>query len=160
MLADFVKGYIATVHSSTGMAPANVSDSDVLALWKRLQKKRSRVIKAEYSVGQHVCISKERAKFAKSATQNFTTEIFSIVKVIPRTPRPIYELEDLNKQAIQGQFYQEELTTVSVSKETVFKFDKIIGTRVRHGIKEHKVKWLGDGPEFDSWVKASDIVKL
>jgi len=42
----------------------------------------------------------------------------------------------------------------------VFKIDKIIGTKVKQGIKEHKVKWVGYGPEFDSWVKASDIVKL
>jgi len=68
------------------MAPANVTDSDVLTIWKRLPKKRFRVIKAKYSVGQHVRISKEKAKFAKSSEQNFSTEIFRIVKVIPRTP--------------------------------------------------------------------------
>ena len=38
ILADFVKGYNATVHSSTVMAPANVTDSDVLTIWKRLLK--------------------------------------------------------------------------------------------------------------------------
>ena len=105
-------------------------------------------------------ISKEEAKFAKSSEENFSTDVFRIVKVFPRTPRPVYDLEDLNKQAIQGHFYQEELTPVSVSKDTVFKIDKIIDTRMRRGIKEHKVRWLGYGPEFDSWVKASDIVKL
>jgi len=67
------------------MAPANVTDSEVLTIWKRLQKKRTRVINAKYSVGQHVRISKEKAKFAKSAEQNFTREIFQIIKVIPRT---------------------------------------------------------------------------
>ena len=77
------------------MAPANVTDSDLLAIWNRLQKKRTRVIKVKYSVGQHVRISTKKAKFAKSAGQNFSTEIFRIVKVIPRTTRPVYELEDL-----------------------------------------------------------------
>ena len=97
VLDDFVKEYNATFHSSTGMATASVTDSDVLAIWKRLQKKkkRQRVIKVKYSVGQHVRFSKEKAKFAKSAEPNFITEIFRIAKVIPRTPRPIYELEDL-----------------------------------------------------------------
>ena len=98
------------------MEPANVTDSDVLAIWKRLQKNRTRVIKAKFSVGQHVRISKEKAKFAKSAEQNFSSENFRIVKVIPRTPRPVYELEDLNKQPIQGQFYQLELTPVVITK--------------------------------------------
>ena len=49
-----------------------------------------------YSVGQHVRISKEKAKFAKSSEQNISTEAFRIIKVIHRTPRPVYELEDLN----------------------------------------------------------------
>jgi len=88
VLADFVKGYNATVHSSTCMAPANVTDSDVLTIWQRLQKKRSRsrVIRAKYSIGHHVRISKEKDKFAKSSEENLSTEIFRIVKVIPRTP--------------------------------------------------------------------------
>ena len=160
VLGDFVKGYNATVHSSTGMAPANVTDTDVLTIWKRLQKKRSRVIKTKYSVGLLVRISKEIAKFAKSSEQNFSTEIFRIFKVNPRTPCPIYELEDLNNKLIDVQFYQEELTPVSVSKQTLFKIDKTIGTRVRHGIKEQKVRWLGYGSEFDSSIKASTIKRI
>ena len=100
--------------------------------------------KAKYSVGQHVRISRSKAKFAKSSEQNFSTEIFLIAKVIPRTPRPIYELEDLNNQPIDGSFYQEP---VVVTKQTQFKIDKILSTRVRRGIKEHKVRWLGYRPE-------------
>jgi len=42
VLADFVTGYNATVHSWTGMAPASVTDSDVLSIWKRLQKKKKK----------------------------------------------------------------------------------------------------------------------
>jgi len=73
---------------------------------------------------------------------------------------PVYELEDLNNQPTDGSFYPEELTPVVVTKQTQFKIDKILSTRVRRGIKEHKARWVGYGPEFDSWVKASDIVKL
>jgi len=107
VLSDFVSGYNATVHVSNCMAPAKVTDSDVLALWKRMQKRRGkvRVKTARYSVGQHVRISKEKVKFAKSAEQNFSTEIFRIIKVIHRTPRPVFELEDLNRKVIDGQFY-------------------------------------------------------
>jgi len=47
-------------------------------------------------VGQHVRFSKEKMMFAKSAKQNFSTEIFRIAKVIVRRSRPIYELKDLN----------------------------------------------------------------
>jgi len=40
VLQDFVVGYNAAVHSSTVMAPASVTDSDVLAIWKRMQNKQ------------------------------------------------------------------------------------------------------------------------
>jgi len=74
--------------------------------------------------------------------------------------RPVYELEYLNNKLIDGQFYQEELTPVTVTKQTLFKIDKIIATRVRRGIMEHKVRWQGYGPDFDSLIKASTIEKI
>jgi hypothetical protein len=55
--------------------------------------------------------------FAKSAKQNYSTEIFRISKVIKRRPRPLYELHDLNDTPIDGQFYQEELSDVRISKQ-------------------------------------------
>ena len=57
-------------------------------------------------------------KFAKGDEQTFSTEIFRITKVIERRPRRVYELDDLNKTPIEGQFYTEELTPVRTSKET------------------------------------------
>jgi len=67
VLQNFVAGYNAAFHISTGMAPASVTDSDVLAIWKRMKNKQGkvRIKKAKYSVGQHVRISNEKMKFAK-----------------------------------------------------------------------------------------------
>jgi len=111
VLTKFVRAYNDTVHSTTGMAPSRVTDSDVLAIWKRISRRRRiRLTKIKFSVGQHVRISKEKMKFAKSGEQTFSTEIFRITKVIERRTRPVYELEDLNKTPIEGQFYAEELT--------------------------------------------------
>jgi len=66
VLPKFVRAYNDTVHSTTGMAPSRVTVSDVLAIWKRMNRRRRiRVGKVKFSVGQHVCISKEEIKFAK-----------------------------------------------------------------------------------------------
>ena len=43
VLQDFVTGYNGSVHSLTGMAPASVRDSDVQAIWKRMQNKQDKV---------------------------------------------------------------------------------------------------------------------
>jgi dTDP-glucose pyrophosphorylase len=91
-------------------------------------------------VGQHVLISKKKMKFAEVGEQNYTMEVFRIIKVIRRKPRPVYELEDLNQKLIKGQFYNEELTLVRNTKRTTFKTDKILDTRVRRGIREYVVR--------------------
>jgi len=133
VLPKFVRAYNNTVHSTTGMAPSRVTDSDVLAIWKRMntRRRRIRVAKVKFSVGQHVRISKEKMKFAKGGEQTFSTEIFRITKVIERRPRPVYELEHLNKTPIEGQFYTEELTPLRITEETAYKIDKILDKRVR-----------------------------
>jgi len=139
-----------------------VTDSDVLAIWKRMEVRRRgiRVAKAEFRVGQHVRISREKMKFAKSSEQNFSTEIFRIPKVIERRPRPLYELEDLNGTHIEGHFYQEELTRVRVTRRTVYKIDKILNKRVRRGILEYPVRWRGYSKDFDLWVPVSSVKKI
>jgi len=47
-------------------------------------------------------------------------EIFRIIKVVYTTPSPVYELEDLNKTPIDGQFHAEELTPFRISKRTMY----------------------------------------
>jgi len=74
-------------------------------------------------------------KFSKGGEQNYTTQIFQIIKVIRKTPRPVYEIEDLNGRVIDGQFYSEELTGLHITKRTRFKIDKILAMRVRHGVR-------------------------
>jgi predicted amino acid dehydrogenase len=117
-----------------------------------------RITKAStFRAGQHVRISKEKMQFAKTAEQNFSTEIFKVTKVIERSPRAVYELEDLNGTTIDGQFYQEELTPVRVSDRPVYKIDKILRKRARHFIRKYLVRWRGYGRDFDSWVPASSV---
>ena len=67
-----------------------MTDSDILAIWNRMQSRLSAIRSAavRYSAGQHVRISKEKLKFAKGGEQNYATEIFRISKVVLRVPRP------------------------------------------------------------------------
>ena len=143
------------------MAPSKVTDSDVLAIWRKTNKKRHfRSIRAKFRVGRHVSVSKEKMKFAKKAEQNYSQEIFRIIKVIHRSPRPVHELEDLNKTPIENQFYQEELTPVRITKQTTYYIDKILDTMVRRGIKEYLVRWRGYTKDFDSWIPASSVKNI
>jgi cob(I)alamin adenosyltransferase len=69
-----------------------------------------RLAEIKYRVSQYVRYSKQKLKFVKGGEQNYTTELFKIRKVIRRTPRAVYELEDRRDKRIDGQFYTEELT--------------------------------------------------
>jgi len=103
----FVTGYNATVHSTTGMAPADVSETNVLTIWNKMRGKADktrRLSKLKFRVGQHVRISNEKMKFAKGGEQNYTTEIFKLRKVVHRSPRPVFELEDLRGQGSKTSF--------------------------------------------------------
>jgi hypothetical protein len=125
-----------------------------------MRDRKISIAKHGYRVGQHVCISKEKMKFSKGGEQNYTTEVFQIIKVICRTLRHVYELEDLNHKVTDGQFYNEELTPVQITKRTTFKIDKILDTRVRRGIREYLVRWKCYGPDFDSWVNAAILKNI
>ena len=124
-----------------------------------MNEKRSRVRfgRVKFRVGQHVRISKEKMRFAKGSEQNYTDEIFRIVKVIRMTPRPVYKLEDLNGTLIEGQFYVEELIPVRVTKRSVYKIDKILDKRYRNGILEYLVQWKVYRKDFDAWVSATSV---
>jgi len=133
------------------MAPSQVTDTEDLAIWRRMETRRQRVrvATARFRVGQHVRISKAKMIFTKATEHKFRTEIIRIVKVIRRRPRVVYELEDLNGTPIDGQCYSEELTTVRITSLTAYRIDKILDMRVRRGIGEVLVRWQGYGRDFD-----------
>jgi len=89
ILPKFVKGCNATVHSTTGMAPSDLRDTEVLTICNKMRGKADRerrLSKLKFRVGHHERISKEKAKFAKGGEQNYTTEIYKVRKIVRRTP--------------------------------------------------------------------------
>ena len=159
VLQKFLTAYNNTIHSSMGMAPSKINETNVLSVWQRLNSKQVKQKPVKFKVGQTVRISKEKMRFAKGFEQNYSTEVFKIAKVIRKSPQPVYEIVDLQDTPIEGQFYNEELTPVIITKSTMYKIDKILQQRVKNGRREYFVRWKGYGPEFDSWVSASNIKK-
>jgi hypothetical protein len=137
----FADTYNSTVRSTTAMAPAKACDSNILDIWRRTNNIKTRVVKPKFSVGQHVRISREKMCFAKAVEPNFSTELFRVARVIKRRPRPVYEFKDVNNTHIDGEFYQEELVPVRISKRKEFKIHKILRKRTRHCIREVLVRW-------------------
>jgi hypothetical protein len=64
------------------------------------------IAQLKFRVALQVRISKKKIQFPKGSEQNYTTEVFRIIKVIRRTPRPVYELEDFKQKVRDGQFFK------------------------------------------------------
>ena len=143
------------------MAPSKVSPSNSYSVWQNVNSLRAKIPhgRVKFKVGDLVRITKQMVAFAKGYEQTFSTEIFKVVKVITRMPKPVYELSDLQHRSTERQFYSFDLGKVTLSPETAFQMDKIVRTRNKNGIKQH-FKWKGYDNTFNSWVKASDIKKI
>lgn len=107
---------------------------------------------AQFKVGDHVRISKYRYTFDKGYTPNWTTEIFRIRKVQYHTDPITYLLKDYQDEVIKGSFYVEELQ--KVKHPDVYLYEKIIDREKGKVL----VKWLGFGPEHNSWIREKDIL--
>ena len=83
--------------------------------------------------------------------QQWTEEIFKVFKRIDK-PRPVYVLKDFKGETIEGTFYGEEIQKITKDEDGLYKFEKVIKKRKRHGITEYYVKWLGWPDKFNSWV--------
>ena len=76
------------------------------------------------------------------------------------TPRPVYELEDMLSQQMEGQFQAEELSPVHITKRTMYKIDKLLKKMFRRGILGYLVCWRGYTADFDSWITASSVKNI
>lgn len=161
VLDKFLRAYNNTVHRSMGMAPSQVNAGNVLQVWRRLSERWQRGVRpVRFHVGQTVRISKEKMKFAKGFDKNYSTEVFRVARVIRKYPQPVYELVDLNDTPIDGRFYNEELTPVTISSRTEYKIDRVLSKRRKAGRLEYLVRWKGYTSAFDSWIPASNVKRI
>jgi hypothetical protein len=145
-----------TVHSTTGMRPNEITYKNANALREKLYKEdeMKKPLRIKYKLGDIVRITKDKGQFTKGYYPNFTDELFKIAQV-KRTNPPSYRITDLRGEEIKGIFYTQEL--VRTSEETAHRAE-VLKTRVRKGVKEHLVRWIGYPDTHNSWIKDSDLV--
>jgi hypothetical protein len=159
VLDDLVDGYNQKKHSSTRVAPKDVtnemSDSIFVNTFEK-DKPFKKQSMPKFQVGDYVRISRKRQTFERGYTQKWTSEIFVVDGVdFWKTPI-VYRIKDLGDDKIEGTFYAQELQ--KVKKPETFLIEKIIRRRGKGSKQEMFVKWLGYPERFNSWVPASDFV--
>ena len=157
MLPDLVYSYNHTIHRSIKKKPADVTVDNEKQVWHTLYDDRDEVkhVKYKFNIGDQVRISKIKRTFEKGSLPNFSKEIFTVSKQIPRDP-PVYKLKDYDGEELKGTFYEKELQKV-IKPDDVYEVEKILKKRGRGRNVQYLVKWLGYPNKFNSWVSASEI---
>ena len=163
ILPDLVYNYNHSFHRSIQRTPAEVNSSNVLPVWKTLYgpKIPPKAKKPKFEVGDLVRISKAKKTFEKGYLPNWTTELFTVSKIIPDRYPYVYKIQDYNKEELEGTFYEKELQKV-VKKDDVYEVQEVLDykkKRVGKKLIPHvKVRWKGYPPSFDSWIPQSDLI--
>ena len=131
-LPALVRGYNASVHHATGVAPKNVTMYNDGQVWKRLYSKKLSGVssppakKPKFQVGDKVMLSKVRRVFKKGHFPGWTEEIFTVDRVLD-TPIPSYKIKEYDDTPYKGTFYEEELQKVDMGQaDSFFRIEKVL----------------------------------
>ena len=104
-----VKTYNHSRHRSIGMRPVDVNKKMENVVWHNLYgNESSKPVRFKFNIGDQVCISKTRRAFKKGYLPNWTEEVFTVSKRVPRRP-PVYKIVDYDGEGLPGTFYEQEL---------------------------------------------------
>ena len=161
MLPDLVYSYNHSVHRSIKTKPVNVTFENEKKVWHTLydDHTKKKTPKYTFEIGDRVGISKIKRKFEKGYLPNFSREVFSISKQIPRDP-PVYKIKHYDGEELKGTSYGKELQKVNVQQDNVYEIEKTLKKRGRGKNVQYFVKWTGYPSSYNSWVKGSDMNKI
>jgi transposase InsO family protein len=157
VLDDLVYNYNNTYHTSIKMTPIKGSKKEnESVVYKNLYEESEMFKKSnKFKVGDKVRISKYKGTFDKGYLPNWTTELFTVSKVLNTKP-VTYKIKDDNEEEIEGIFYEPEIVKFD-KQDQEYEVEKILKTRTRNGKKEYKILWRGYPLSMASWIPAENL---
>ena len=110
IIGDLVLSYDNTVHRTIKMKPVSVISTNAEEIYNNINKNKLNIKhkKNKFKTSDKVRISQFKHMFEKVYTPNYTTEIFTIDRVINTNPN-FYLLKDFENKPIKGCFCLREL---------------------------------------------------
>ena len=147
ILPELMNNYNNSKHRTIGISPkqADVNSSSIEIKLREIKQK-----KIKFTVGDKVRISMHKGVFVKGYLPNWSTEIFTIIKVNKTLPTT-FILEDYTGERIAGGFYAEEICkTIHPDEYLVEKVIRVKGCKIF-------VKWLGFDSSHNSWINKTNL---
>jgi len=177
VLPKIVRSYNNTFHKGIMEIPSKVNSRNEKKLWwqqywpaqpydPKKRKQMRRPVQFAYKEGDLVRISHLRSAFKREYDNKWTGEVFKVSKRFARRGRkgsasqPIYKIEDLKGEELEGSFYQAELQKVDLPESALFTIEDELKKRSRGGKKQVLVKFRYYPPKFNEWINEEDIVNL
>ena len=117
-LSNIVKTYNLSFHNSIKQSPASVKEADEYKIWKELYYKKSygpeHNFTFNFNIHDTVRISIIKAPFERIFDEKWTREYFIVSDRFYKESIPVYELKDIQNDAVGGVFYNNELQKIDV----------------------------------------------
>ena len=107
-LGKLIESYNNTKHRTINCTPLEARLNSNNIQYKTIIQKTYKKPNSKLKINDKVRISKYKHHFSKGYTPNWTTEIFTIVKILNTNPIT-YQLKDSFNNIITGCFYKEEI---------------------------------------------------
>ena len=170
ILQDLIRAYNDSYHRAIAMQPNQVNAENEQQVWTRLyggsgKKKKQKITRSKFKVGDLVRILTKKHLFEKGYTQNFSTRLYRIMRIVARggeNPHS-YELEEADtSEPVLGSFNEAELQLVNLrggkeeeEEDTVI--DMILDREGKGGNSRFLVKWKDKPKYMAQWIDAKDI---
>ena len=154
VLPDLVSAINNSVNRTLKRTPASVTSKNQTTVWLHLYGRQRNTVK-QFKIGDRVRIAIEKHVLSKGYRPNYSSEIFTVSKILPRQPAT-YKITDDDDEVIEGVFYNEELIRV-VDDQRVRKIETLKKTETRDGELWHLVKF-SDGKQ--SWIRNEELVSI
>lgn len=162
VLDKLINSYNNTKHRTIKMTPNQVGIHNYHEVWKNANSRliKMKKQKPKLVIGQNVRISRHKEFFEKGYAGSFSREIFKIKHIRTKLKIPVYIIEDMNGEEIDGFFYEKELIPVLIDENKEYEVEKIIKKRKRGKKIQVYVKWLNYPHSMNSWIDLNDLKNI
>lgn len=147
-----------------GLSPDEVTPEQVPNLWFKMKnldlQKQPFDTPFKYSVGDQVKIRITKQAFRKEFNETVSETVHTIEKQIKKSNNHLYKLKHTDGTVLEGLFREDQLEKVRVDDNTEFRIDRVVARKKVKGVPMVKLRYIGYGPEFDTWEPKSSMIDL